>query len=588
MTRARTLADMISDGVIGTTELADDAITPVKLDETGNYTIAQLDVNGTLTADGLTVDGGTGNYGIEIEARTDFTGISGQLGITDSTGSAILNTVSGNLNISTGATFGTSTGTQRLQIGSGGDISFYDTSDNAKFFWDASEESLTIGPATNTAANLLLTRTGSTEYANTVLEAGRKYQIGSGGASTGDYANKFYIYDNTGGAPRLSLDSSGNFALGTMTPTANGLTIASSVANASNMQFHIGGNSTSPSTGTYDTISNNNHGDLLISSNAYVNSNSNPVIINNHSDMGATGIQIGGNGSHDLRFYTQQASSTAGTEITNAERMRIKAAGDIYIGKTTGSLGTAGTVIYGGSYPGLIESTADNLKVMTLNRENADGGIIDFRKNASQIGEIGVVAGDNLYIGSTASGHTGISFGSNEWTPMSPVGTNADDTVDIGASSRRIRKIFTSQGIFLGGTGSSNQLEDYEEGNWTPTITGGFTGSGLGKYTKVGDIVYVTANLYRPADTSSSTEIQIGGWPFTPASLGHWQLLNVSMRYVNVDEKIVAGVMIDSVSTYHGKILTFSDSGSDYQYLTHSVSTSSYWTFQISGTYKTA
>jgi len=57
MTRARTLADMISDGVIGTTELADDAITPVKLDETGNYTIAQLDVNGTVTSDGLTVAG---------------------------------------------------------------------------------------------------------------------------------------------------------------------------------------------------------------------------------------------------------------------------------------------------------------------------------------------------------------------------------------------------------------------------------------------------------------------------------------------------------------------------------------------------
>jgi len=57
MTKARTLADMISDGVIGTTELADDVITPVKLDETGNYTIAQLDVNGTITSDGLTVDG---------------------------------------------------------------------------------------------------------------------------------------------------------------------------------------------------------------------------------------------------------------------------------------------------------------------------------------------------------------------------------------------------------------------------------------------------------------------------------------------------------------------------------------------------
>lgn len=47
MTRARTLADMISDGVIGTTELADDAITPVKLDETGNYQVAQLEISGS-------------------------------------------------------------------------------------------------------------------------------------------------------------------------------------------------------------------------------------------------------------------------------------------------------------------------------------------------------------------------------------------------------------------------------------------------------------------------------------------------------------------------------------------------------------
>jgi len=37
---------MISDGVIGTTELADDAITPVKLDETGSYIVAGLTANG--------------------------------------------------------------------------------------------------------------------------------------------------------------------------------------------------------------------------------------------------------------------------------------------------------------------------------------------------------------------------------------------------------------------------------------------------------------------------------------------------------------------------------------------------------------
>ena len=60
MTRARTLADMISDGVIGTTELADDVITPVKLDETGNYTVAQLSVDGVAQIRGVTVKDSSG------------------------------------------------------------------------------------------------------------------------------------------------------------------------------------------------------------------------------------------------------------------------------------------------------------------------------------------------------------------------------------------------------------------------------------------------------------------------------------------------------------------------------------------------
>ena len=62
---------MISDGVIGTTELADDVITPVKLDETGNYVMAQLDVNGTVTADGLTVDSGSVDTVATFESSGD-------------------------------------------------------------------------------------------------------------------------------------------------------------------------------------------------------------------------------------------------------------------------------------------------------------------------------------------------------------------------------------------------------------------------------------------------------------------------------------------------------------------------------------
>jgi hypothetical protein len=69
--------------------------------------------------------------------------------------------------------------------------------------------------------------------------------------------------------------------------------------------------------------------------------------------------------------------------------------------------------------------------------------------------------------------------------------------------------IYTSQGLRVGGTGAANELDDYEEGTFTPTI-GSFTGGSitpvyntqLGEYTKVGNIV--TASIYISLDTSTT------------------------------------------------------------------------------------
>ena len=171
MTRARTLADMISDGVIGTTELADDAITPVKLDETGNYTIAQLGVNGTVTADGLTVDGDAfvqGSSGATLTLKNTNTTVTsgdllGQLDFYNSDpsgdGPSVQARIKATSAFSTGngaslGFFTTIAGSgiegaapiERMKINQSGDISFYeDTGTTAKFFWDASAESLGIG-----------------------------------------------------------------------------------------------------------------------------------------------------------------------------------------------------------------------------------------------------------------------------------------------------------------------------------------------------------------------------------------------------------------------------------------------------------
>ena len=78
-------------------------------------------------------------------------------------------------------------------------------------------------------------------------------------------------------------------------------------------------------------------------------------------------------------------------------------------------------------------------------------------------------------------------------------------------------------GVYLGGTAAANKLEDYEEGTWTPTIFGG-TDAGTyslesartgGVYTKIGNIVYISAVLRISSISSAGTgSLNFGGLPF--------------------------------------------------------------------------
>ena len=78
-------------------------------------------------------------------------------------------------------------------------------------------------------------------------------------------------------------------------------------------------------------------------------------------------------------------------------------------------------------------------------------------------------------------------------------------------------------GVFLGGSAAANELDDYEEGTWTPVINNSgvaqlsMTNNGS-YYTKIGRMVYVTAELRYTGSTLSSGATIIGaGLPFTAA-----------------------------------------------------------------------
>jgi hypothetical protein len=76
----------------------------------------------------------------------------------------------------------------------------------------------------------------------------------------------------------------------------------------------------------------------------------------------------------------------------------------------------------------------------------------------------------------------------------------------------------------LGGTGSANHLDDYEEGTWTPVLTRSTTAPTLtygfqnGHYTKIGRQVILQCSLRITAVSSvGAGTLQVSGLPFTPS-----------------------------------------------------------------------
>ena len=76
-----------------------------------------------------------------------------------------------------------------------------------------------------------------------------------------------------------------------------------------------------------------------------------------------------------------------------------------------------------------------------------------------------------------------------------------------------------SGGVYLGGTGSANYLDDYEEGTWTPTAEQGGNSitTTLANYTKVGRIVHLIFYI-NVINSPNSDHIRIAGLPFQVAT----------------------------------------------------------------------
>jgi len=201
-----------------------------------------LDVTGTITSDGLTVDGSAPQIQINqanpilIFTEQDQAADSQKWGIQSE--SSLFKFRAFNDALSSAVT--------GLSISRGGDISFYeDTGTTAKFFWDASAESLGIGAGDINLSgvgtggfNTIVTVQGNNQFRG-ILELANSTGVSSVGGSAGDVSwfdndNKIAqisalgqdltnhddgdlaFYTASGGSvtERMRIDSSGNLLVG--------------------------------------------------------------------------------------------------------------------------------------------------------------------------------------------------------------------------------------------------------------------------------------------------------------------------------------------------------------------------------------
>ena len=173
--------------------------------------------------------------------------------------------------------------------------------------------------------------------------------------------------------------------------------------------------------------------------------------------------------------------------------------------------------------------TASGATALTVDRTTNEGDIIDVQKDGTSVGSIGVSGGNNMYLSGQANNHAGVTFATQSILPTTQGAVN-NNTVDIGQNGNAFKDLYLGGGLYVGGTGAANKLDDYEEGTFTPAIAGTTNTPGFwnntGKYTKIGNMVmiqYFTQLSHSPAPTFSNNAaaLVITGLPFTVVGSGY-------------------------------------------------------------------
>lgn len=299
MSKARNIADLGTNDVLETTSQG-------------------IDVTGAVTADGLTVDGdATLQSGAPTLTFIDTDGPY-QSGIVQSGTHLFIS------NQSTGALrLRTNTNVERLQIASSGDISFYeDTGTTAKFFWDASAESLGIGTSSPRAQIDFAVPTLSSTLSRTNSDYQVMLEAPSG---TGNYAHNIAWSESTGAAVAVAainaVDEGSSSATGITFATGNSSSIAERMRIDSSGNVGIGTSSPALYASYRNLVLQGGSGGLYTSKDSTAAYDAAFGV-----DTSAGFVKCYAVSNHSLGFGTN-----------NTERMRIDSSGNVGIGTSSPS-----------------------------------------------------------------------------------------------------------------------------------------------------------------------------------------------------------------------------------------------------------
>jgi len=219
-----------------------------------------------------------------------------------------------------------------------------------------------------------------------------------------------------------------------------------------------------------------------------------------------------------VSYASYQVALSGIDDQSNATAITIDSSERVMVGGTSPFSADTITLDTGG-FAGIRNTSGSCLE---LRRDSSDGNIIDFQKDGTAVGSIGVVGSDILFLANPDGTGCGLNFdGDNpKINPTNGSGSGTNGVADLGWSGGRFKDAYLSGGIYLGGVGSANKLDDYEEGTFSPIISGG-TSAGtvtyntrIGQYTKVGNLVTVWMNINWSSGNGSGS-LMVKGLPFS-------------------------------------------------------------------------